>query len=101
QSLVVAEIALAFTLLAASGVLISHLRNLAVTRPGFDPDHLLTFQLTVPDPARSSVEKLFPYQQRLIEALESIPGVTSAAFTNQLPLNGCCFSTAIYPEGRL
>ncbi len=100
QSLVIAEIALAFTLLAASGVLISHLRNLARTRPGFDPNQLLSFQVTVAETARSSAEKLFPYQKRLIEALESIPGVSGAAFTNQLPLNGCCLSTAIYPEGQ-
>ncbi|MBZ5594894.1 MAG: ADOP family duplicated permease [Acidobacteriia bacterium] len=100
QSLVVAEIALAFTLLTVSGVLISHLRNLARIRPGFEPDHLLSFQLTVADAAGSSAEKLWPYQKRLIESLEAISGVGSAAIANQLPLNGCCLSTAIYAEGR-
>ena len=100
QSLVISEIALAFTLLAVSGVLIAHLRNLARIRPGFDPDHLLTFELNVADPARSTPEKLWPYQKRLIEALEAIPGVSGAALANQLPLNGCCFSTTVYAEGR-
>jgi hypothetical protein len=37
QTLVVGEIALAFTLLAVGGVSIEHLRNLARIRPGFDP----------------------------------------------------------------
>jgi hypothetical protein len=31
-----------------------------------------------------------PYQRRLLEALEALPGVTGAAITNQLPLDGCC-----------
>jgi putative ABC transport system permease protein len=100
QSLVVGEIALAFTLLAISGVLIEHLRNLSRIQPGFDPDHLLTFQLTIGDAAHSDAEKLWPQQKRLIEALEAIPGVTGVALANQLPLNGCCFSTTIYAEGH-
>ncbi len=43
QSLVVAEIALAFTLLTASAILMTQLGNLRRVRPGFDPDHLLDF----------------------------------------------------------
>ncbi len=100
QSLVVGEIALAFTLLAVSGVLIEHLRNLARIRPGFDPDHLLTFELTIAGTRRMDLETQWPHLKRLAEALQAIPGVTSAAFANQLPLNGCCFSTTIYAEGH-
>lgn len=100
QSLVVGEIALAFTLLAISGLLIEHLRDLSRIHPGFDPDHLLTFQLTMGDTAHADTGKLWPQQKRLIEALEQIPGVTSVALANQLPLNGCCFSTTMYAEGH-
>ena len=99
HALVVAEIALAFTLLAASGVLIAHLVNLSRVSPGFDPDHLLTFQLTVVDPSKETAERL-QFQKRFTSALEAIPGVTSAALTSQTPLAGCCFSTTLYPEGR-
>ncbi len=100
QSLVVGEIALAFTLLAISGVLIEHLRDLSRIRPGFDPDHLLTFQVTIGDAAQVDADKLWPQQKRLIESLQATPGVTAVAIANQLPLNGCCFSTTIYSEGR-
>ena len=31
--------------------------------------------------------------------METIPGVSGVSFVNQLPMNGCCFSTSIYPEG--
>jgi putative ABC transport system permease protein len=100
QSLVIAEIALAFTLIAMSAALLVHLRQLVWTPPGFVPDHLLSFRLT---PARTSehAAERTQDQARWLMALESIPGVSSAALSNHLPLEGCCFSTMIFPEGRI
>ena len=89
QSLVIAEIALAFTLLTASAILFGHLRNLKHVNPGFATDHLLTFELTATESPYSNTAKLVAYQKRLIGALESLPGVTSAAFVNHIPLEGC------------
>jgi hypothetical protein len=63
-------------------------KDCARTRPGFDPDHLLTFQLAVGQQDYPNAAKVAPYQARLIEALEAIPGVRAAAFVNQLPLTG-------------
>jgi hypothetical protein len=100
QSLVIAEIALAFALLAVSALLIAQLRTLLRMSPGFDPDQLLAFQVTIPQPIAAREETRFPYQRRLLGALEAIPGVAGAASANQLPLAGCCFATTIYPEGR-
>ena len=100
QSLVVAEIALAFTLLAVSAALIVHLRNLSGTSPGFDADHLLTFSIAIADPIASSDATRVSYQKRLAEALGTIPGVADAGFANRLPLTGCCLSTTIYREGH-
>ena len=99
QSLVVGEIALAFTLLAVSGVLISHWIQLARIQPGFDPNHLLTFQLNLPTAVLSDSAPRLAYQKRLTSALREIPGVTAVAVVNQLPLS-CCYDTTIYPEGR-
>ena len=99
QSLVVGEIALAFTLLGVSGVLISHWIQLTHIHPGFDPDHLLTFQIDVPDGILSDSGRRVAYQNRLTAAVEAIPGVASVGLVNQLPLS-CCFGTSIYAEGR-
>ena len=100
QSLVVAEIALAFGLLAVSTVLIFQLRALSRISPGFDADHVLTFVLSVPGTIADNRDTRVPYQRRLIEALETISGVDVVGFANQLPLDGCCQSTTIYAEGR-
>jgi predicted permease len=100
RSLVVAEIALAFTLLTISTLLVLHLRSLGRVAPGFDPRHLLTFEVTAPEREDMTEAERQQHEKRFISALEGIPGVTSAAFANQLPLDGCCISTTIYPEGR-
>lgn len=101
QLLVIAEIAVTFTLLAVSSVLVAQLHNLSRVWPGFDPRDLLTFQLTADDALSGSPARLAPYQKRLVQALKAVPGVRSAALVNQLPLIGCCLSTTIFPEGRL
>lgn len=99
QSLVVAEIALASTLLAVSALFVAQLAGLYRVSPGFDTNHLLTFQLTADPTQVHDHSTLVAYQERLLHALDSIPGVSGVAFTNQLPLAGCCFSARIYPDG--
>jgi putative ABC transport system permease protein len=98
--LVVAQIALAFTLLAASALLLAQLGILLRVRPGFDPDHLLTFRLSAPGARYRDLAQLVPYQLRLTQALQSIPGVNGADLVNQLPLAGCCYSTSMFPDGN-
>jgi serine phosphatase RsbU (regulator of sigma subunit) len=100
RALVVAEIALAFALLTASGVLVLHLRNVSRVAPGFDVPHLLTFTASVPGTIAAADETRIPFQKRLLDAVAAIPGVDAAAFANQLPLDGCCLTTTIYAEGR-
>src|SRR5277367_5719534 len=96
--LVIAEIAFAFLLLSAGGLLVAELYALQHTWPGFDVSHLLTFQIDAPEGQFSSSNELLRYQRALLTALQSLPGVKSAALANQLPLN-CCLTTNIYPEG--
>jgi predicted permease len=99
QTLVVSEIALAFVLLALSAVLVAELHRLTRVSPGFDPDHLITFQVTVAPEGLPGKVNHAAYQEKLVRAVQAIPGVIDAGFTNQLPLDGCCYSTAIFPEG--
>ncbi len=100
RSLVVAEIALAFTLLSVSALLLSQLDQLNRVWPGFDPNHLITFQLTTTGAHSMNAKESFAYENRLLRAIEAIPGVSSAAVANQLPLEGCCITTTLFAEGR-
>ncbi|MGH9718962.1 MAG: SpoIIE family protein phosphatase, partial [Bryobacteraceae bacterium] len=99
RSLVVAEIALAFALLAAGAVLIQHLDRLNRVWPGFDVNQLLTFELALSDTVAAKGETRVPHQIRLARALEAVPGVSGVGFSNQFPFN-CCFGSVVYPEGR-
>jgi serine phosphatase RsbU (regulator of sigma subunit) len=100
QWLVVTEIALAFALLAVSAVLLLHLRQLSRTAPGFDADGIVTFTVSLPGPVANDRPKRTAAQRQIVEALQVIPGVTGVAFANDLPLDGCCFTTTIFPDGQ-
>jgi putative ABC transport system permease protein len=79
--LVVAELALATLLLVSGGLLINSFARLATTDPGFDPSHVLTFQVSTSRP----VEQL-AFAEALTARLQSVPGITSAAYGRQLPM---------------
>ena len=96
--LVIAEIAFAFLLLSAGGLLVAEFYALQHAWPGFDVSHLVTFQIDAPEGQFSSSNELLRYQRALLAALQSLPGVKSAALSNQLPLN-CCMTMSIYSEG--
>jgi putative ABC transport system permease protein len=96
--LVIAEIAFAFLLLSAGGLLVAEFYALQHAWPGFDANHLLTFQIDAPEGRFSSSNELLRYQRALLSALQSLPGVKSAALSSRLPLT-CCMTTNIYPEG--
>jgi putative ABC transport system permease protein len=98
--LVVAEIALAFTLIAVGAALIVHLRGLMRTASGIDPDQVLTFSIAIPDSIASNDARRVPYQKRLLDAVSAMPGVTDAGFSSDVPLDGCCMSVTIHREGH-
>ena len=99
RALVVAEIALAFALLAVSATIIAHLNRLLHVAPGFDPDGVLTFSVNPSTAQYPDTARLVPYQKRLLGTIEHIPGVQRAGMIDHLPLVGCCFITALLPEG--
>jgi len=95
---VVAEIALAFTLLTSSAVLLVHLRNLGRVTLGFDPDNLVTFD--VPMSQRTFATTGRDEQRRLMTALRETSGIANATFANQLPTYPGCLETRILADGQ-
>jgi predicted permease len=100
RSLVIAEIALAFTLVSVGAVLLNGLSGLLNTSPGFNADHLLTFSVNENIDEYPKPPQRDAYQKRLTSAIASIPGVEGVAVVAHIPLNGCCYSTTLTPEGR-
>ena len=77
--------ALAAVLLIGAGLLIQSLANLQRVRLGFDSSGLMTFQLAPPVPQYPLADKGPQLYHSLIENLQSIPGVRSAAVCSGIP----------------
>jgi putative ABC transport system permease protein len=86
--LVVAEIALAFVLLVASGLLMRSFFKLLDIDPGFDATNVLTAGLPISQEHHPDPVELNAYLASISAAVEAVPGVRETAMTSALPLEG-------------
>jgi len=86
SGLVVAQIALALTLLAAAGALVWAFNSIYSADPGFNPKNLLTFQVSLPEASYGAPQQLVAFERQALERIVRVPGVQSAATTSALPL---------------
>jgi putative ABC transport system permease protein len=98
--LVVLETALALLLLAAAGVLLQAFGTLRSTPTGFNADHVLTVGVWLPQPRFASRLDRERYYDELLGAVRGMPGVHSAAFVADLPLNGDSDGLGFHIAGR-
>jgi putative ABC transport system permease protein len=91
RGLVVAEFALALTLLASAGLAIHSFINLTQVDLGVRRDHVLSFTLPVPRGRLSEPAQIRAFYRRLLEKLESIPGVSRAEAATAIPVRGWWF----------
>lgn len=99
-TLVVAEVALAVTLLAGAGLLIRSFARLASVDPGFDVKPALTFDVSLPESRYEDVTRQVAFFDQLLPQLEAVPGVQNAAGVMALPLSGTNFVLSFEVEGR-
>jgi putative ABC transport system permease protein len=86
NTLVIAEIAACVVLLIGAGLLIRSFAELQSVNPGFQPDHVLTMQLTLPE-TRYADRKIARFYSQLLDRLQVLPGVRFAAVTRKVPLS--------------
>jgi putative ABC transport system permease protein len=123
STLVVAQVALAVTLLVAGGLVVRSFLRLITTNVGFEPSNVLTFQLRLPKGYTN--RQVRALSDQLVQRVASLPGVNGAAYgtlplvsrlaytpfqtspSEQLPpppaeqRSGGSFYTPQYPELRL
>lgn len=97
---VVAEIALAFVLLVASGLLMRSFFKLLDIDPGFDPRNVLTASLPITEEQHPDPVELNTYLASIRAAVEAVPGVRETAITSTLPLEGWGFGMPYSIAGR-
>ena len=86
--LVVAEIALTFVLLVASGLLMRSFFKLLDIDPGFNATNVLTADLPITQEQHPDPVELNAYLASISAAVETVPGVRETAMTSALPLQG-------------
>jgi len=98
--LVTAEVAISLVLLIGAGLLINSFLRLRNVDPGFRPDNLLTMKIVLPEPKYEEFERRTAFYTDLIQRVQSLAGVRSAAVTTNLPLYRQGNSIGISIEGQ-
>lgn len=80
KSLVVVQVALSVILIACAGLFLQTMHNLLRVQLGFQPQHLLLFDLSLTPQYTTEASRAAAYEQ-IAERLEAIPGVISASYS--------------------
>ena len=85
-SLVVAQIAMSLTLLAACGLLLRTIYTLRHIPLGFRTDHVMVASMTIPTYKYAKRDLYKDLYAPLLERVQHLPGVESASLTTEVPL---------------
>jgi predicted permease len=99
SALVVAEIAVAMVLLAASGLLLRSFEKMREVDLGFRPDHTLVAAYGLPQKQYSTQATVNEFNRELLRKLQELPGVKSVGLTSFLPASGNNSNSAFLAEG--
>ncbi len=92
---IVAQIALAFILLAGAALLGLSLKNVLAVPSGFRAEHVLTGECTI---SWDFIPNRVVIIDRLLESIRQQPGMVSAGTITSIPLSGDSGKTAITPK---
>jgi predicted permease len=97
--LVVGQVALSLVLLIGAGLLVRSFSRLLRVDPGFDPQNVLTMNVSLPTVKYADGQKQVAFFDELTRRVSALPGVRSAAISAALPLVPKRI-TPVLPEGQ-
>jgi predicted permease len=87
--LLVAQVAMALVLLVSAGLMIRTFQALRTVDPGFaHPEQLQTLRISIPESLIADDRRVTRTQNDILDKLSAIPGVTSAGFASEMPMEG-------------
>jgi putative ABC transport system permease protein len=98
--LVTAEVAISLVLLIGAGLLINSFLRLRNVDPGFRAENLLTMKIVLPETKYQRMAQRSAFYTDLIQRVQSLAGVRSAAVTTNLPLYRQGNSISISIDGK-
>ena len=99
-TLVAAQVALALVLLVGAGLLLKSFARLQRVDLGFEPEHVVTARVTLPEARYPEPARQSAFFEALLARLNALPGVRSAGGINWLPLSGLRSATDFWFGGR-
>lgn len=99
RTLVVAQVALAVTLFVGAGLLLRSFTRLLAVDPGFSPERLLTFEITLPFAQYQDRGRVISFFEELQQRLGALPDVESVGATWFLPMTGRNAGTGLTIQG--
>ena len=100
SALVVADVALTVVLLVGAGLMVRSVLGLLRVDPGFDPNGVLTLNLSFVGPAYREDPQVYATMSTILERVRALPGVEAAAVTGQVPLGGNYDTWGFHIEGH-
>ena len=99
STFVVLELAVALVLLVGAGLLIKTFWKLRSVEPGFNPEHLITMRVELPESRYEDVASQTRFRKQVLTGMNSLPGV-QAAMISELPLSGDALDHDFLIENR-
>lgn len=100
QSLIAAEIALAFLLLTGTGLALASFLNMRGEDRGFSTQKIVTFDLDLPLPEYLDIDKWTAFFDRTLSATAGLPGVEAVALLSDPPAGNRRVYAPVFAGGR-
>lgn len=99
RALVTSQVAFALVLLVGAGLLLASFQRVLAIRPGFDPDRVLTGSLSFPASRYKDEAAVRTVSARILQQLQSVPGLNGGGLTTTMPLAGDHNDSVILADG--
>ena len=98
--LVVAEVALALVLLIGAGLMIRSFARVGAIDPGFRTERVISTRVALPPAEYTDFQQWYGFYGRLLERVQSLPGVIAAGVNSGIPLASGGSESGTIPDSR-
>jgi predicted permease len=93
------EVALSVLLVIWAGLLVRSFAAVQRVEPGFQPSGVLSLRLSLPRATYKATSDLARFTDELAARIRVVPGISSVAAANVVPMNGYLATATIQPRG--
>jgi predicted permease len=101
QGFIVAQLALAFVLLAGAAQLVLSFKRSMAVFPGFNAGHVMSGKIWIPPASASSLPALVNTTERIVAEVGRRPGVEAAGLITNIPFSGATGKSAATVRDRV